>query len=592
MKKANKNLKNLLLGCATFAMCCGVAGGVSMWTASADPITPTSNNFYCEGASIKITDKVDEARIRFHMAMTDELYNTYFTNGAANEGIETGMLVVPYDVYLGLDAEALDLNLVEAGAPVQNVSTTALWKEHSKDSTKQESIAYLQAGQIPEESHNRLLYFVGYVTDGTESGTYYTNARKISMSQVAMYAQEDETIAAYHDTLKSTYMHMHTITYKDAYERKAEIQFGESVLENTAYSVNANLNGGLYWDEACTDPVLSTDYVTGDMNVYVKNPNKAELLSFDYASDIAEVTNVQNVEWLDSYKGEIGVMKGSYTGGTRWTPQFGLHPMQDLANENIYTDYTHVGVRLYIVKSETVDSIWTYVRCNDDTKNIVTAVYNQWADYLFPVEDLIGDNYSAKNWGKFIGDATTSYGTVGEFYVSEIFLVNQANKLISFDYESDISTVTVSGAGTTKTRLKTFEGADGITEKGVLFVSHTAGTKWIQQFTFTPTQSIAEDSTIYENYKYVVLKMYIVKDEERQINSSWKYIFMNSSSAKYRTKTPIEYNKWVEYKFDIALLKDYASNSTIKFGGEEVDWVSGNQYWGEFYVDGVYLSNE
>lgn len=665
MKTMTKKEKNLLLSTATLVLCGGIACGVSVWQASAEAVT--SDNFYSEGASVKITSSVDDAQVRFNATMTEGVYNSYFTDGKANTGVETGILVVPYDMFVNMEKTAgedltLDLSLVKDGSPVQKVTTTSLWNDHAKTSGLKESYAVLPANAIPEESHNRLLYFVGYITDGANE--YYTSARKISMSQVAMNAQANSELSAYHETLKTTYMHNHTITYKDAYERSVEIQYGESVVANTAYSMDANLNGGLYWDQAYTDPVLSTDYVTGDMNVYVKKQNTTELLSFDYASDISKVTNVNNKEWLKEYEGEIGVMKGSYTNGTRWTPQFGINPIQDISTESsIYTNYTHVYVRMYIVNSATVDSLWTYVKCNAGTK-ITPLVYNQWQDYLFPIEELQGDNYSAKNWTKIYGDATKTYGTTGEFYVADIgitnqvtvnvigaaavgkslsftatdsnsasvdltnadiavvapdgtrtkltenaytpmvagsytalvktngyygtitFIIEDATELISYTSEADVTQTSVSGKGTTKTWLSSFEG-----ENGVLFVSHTAGTKWIQQFTFTPAQSIAETSSIYEDYDYVVLKMYIVKDDARQINSSWKYVFMNSSGAKYHTSTTVEYNTWIEYKFDISLLKDYATNSTIKFGGEEDGFVEGNQYWGEFYVAGVYLSN-
>lgn len=425
MKTMTTKTKNLLLSTATLVLCGGIACGVSVWQASAEAVT--SDNFYSEGASVKITSSVDDAQVRFNATMTEGVYNSYYTDGKANAGVETGILVVPYDMFVNMEKTAgedlsLDLSLVKDGSPVQKVTTTSLWNDHAKTSGLKESYAVLPANAIPEESHNRLLYFVGYITDGTNE--YYTSARKISMSQVAMNAQANSELSAYHETLKATYMHNHTITYKDAYERSVEIQYGESVVANTAYNVDVNLNGGLYWDQAYTDPVLSTDYVTGDMNVYVKNQNTTELLSFDYASDIEEVGNLANKEWLDEYEGEIGVMKGWYTNGTRWTPQFSLTPVQDIATESIYTDYTHVYVRMYIVNSATVDSLWTYVRCNADTTNKPTAVYNQWTDYLFPIEDL--QKYSSDNWMKFVGDATATCGTTGEFYVADIGITNVA----------------------------------------------------------------------------------------------------------------------------------------------------------------------
>ncbi|MBQ8685664.1 MAG: hypothetical protein IJ514_05805 [Clostridia bacterium] len=634
--------------------------------------------------------------MRFNATMTEGVYNNYFTDGKANAGVETGVLVVPYDIFVSMEKTAgedltLDLSLVSEDSPVQKVSTTSLWTDHAKTSGLKEAYAVLPANAVPQESHNRLLYFVGYVTDGTNE--YYTQARKISMSQVAMNAQENNELAAYHETLKATYMHTHTITYKEAYERTAEIQYGESVLENTAYSADASLNGGLYWDEACTDPVLSTDYVTGDMNVYVKEKNAAEIVSFDYASDVADVYIADDPHtWVSEYEGETGVMKVEYS-GTAWTPQFYIDNnltnntlVDDLSETSpIITGYSSVYVRMYIKNDSYYTNYWTYVTMRNGVANGNNAytdyknsnvVYNQWVDYKFDIKALQeGTESAAKIYGKaddmIDSETNTKIAHPGLYYVADIFVANDltvnvmgatvagkslsftatdsegANvdltnadiavvapdgtrtkltdgtytpttrgaytvtvktngyygtttfnattdptELMSYESEADIAKTTVSGATTTKTWLPSFTGADGVTETGVLFVSHTAGTKWIQQFTFTPAQSITENSTIYDDYQYVVLKMYIVKDDTRQINSSWKYIFMNSSAAKYKTTTTVQYNQWVEYKFDISRLKDYASSSTIKFGGEEDGWVSGNQYWGEFYVAGVYLSND
>lgn len=159
--------------------------------------------------------------------------------------------------------------------------------------------------------------------------------------------------------------------------------------------------------------------------------------------------------------------------------------------------------------------------------------------------------------------------------------VERANELISFDYAGDLSYVDNS-ASRDEAWVSSFAG-----EQGVLKTEYTTSGNWAMQFTFTPLQDISESASIYDDYNYVVLKMYIVQDETYQ--SNWQYVFINTSSSTYHSSTAVQTNTWVEYKFDIELLKYNAQK--IKFGGKEVSTpTDGSVQKGCFYVADISLS--
>lgn len=159
--------------------------------------------------------------------------------------------------------------------------------------------------------------------------------------------------------------------------------------------------------------------------------------------------------------------------------------------------------------------------------------------------------------------------------------VERANELISFDYAGDLSYVDNS-ASRDESWVSSFAG-----EQGVLKTEYTTSGNWAMQFSFTPLQDISENASIYDDYNYVVLKMYIVQDETYQ--SNWQYVFINTSSSTYHSSTAVQTNTWVEYKFDIELLKYNAQK--IKFGGREVSTpTDGSVQKGCFYVADISLS--
>lgn len=186
--------------------------------------------------------------------------------------------------------------------------------------------------------------------------------------------------------------------------------------------------------------------------------------------------------------------------------------------------------------------------------------------------------YTPTSRGKYtVYVKADGYWGTAEF---DITGVERPTELISFDYAGDLSYVDNSSARD-ESWVASFAG-----EQGVFKTEYTTSGNWNMQFTFTPLQGISQNSSIYETYNYVVLKMYIVQDETYQ--SNWQYVFINSSSTAYQSTTQVQTNTWVEYKFDINLLKYNAQK--IKFGGKEVSVpADGSTQKGCFYVADISL---
>lgn len=435
--------KNILLSIIALVACGSAVAGVA--SLSTNTVSANGASFYSEGASVKITSSVDDAQVRFNATMTDDFYNSYFTDGIANENVETGMLVVPYDVYVNSGVEELTLETKDF-CYATAVDTTTLWTEHATTDGLMESYAVLPTNAIPEQSHNRALLFVAYVTDGTTP--VYTAERKTSMSYVAWKAQSvDESVvsATNKQALKDAYMHDYTVTFNDEYARTMTLEYGTYLNDQTSKT--------LYWDEECTEQVADTDYVSYSAQVYVKDKDVNELLSFDYASDVDTKNRValtsagnQQAEWLESYAGESGVMKITYDNTeakNNWVPQYTITPVVDLtgysedyslhayATEN---DYDYVVARMYIVKNESVTSEWTNVRMNGwSYAPSETVVYNEWVDYVFPVSALGAEygslTHSFKEQVKICGKDEV-FG-LGEYYVAGVFLAKSATVTLS-----------------------------------------------------------------------------------------------------------------------------------------------------------------
>ncbi|MBQ8685665.1 MAG: hypothetical protein IJ514_05810 [Clostridia bacterium] len=430
--------------------------------------------------------------------------------------------------------------------------------------------------------------------------------------------------------------------------------------------------GGYYLYEATAIDGSGNTATASEILYFCGGVKTTDLLTFDEPEymDRLDLGANKTSTWLSEYAGEQGVAQISYM-GQEWEPQFKFAPMKDVssATSTLLTAYDSVIVRMYVEQSAQVTNYWKYVAMRDgsgsDTR-IDGVVYNRWVDYRFPVSAITdAQEYAAKVYGRatqlYEADGTTKKNHKGVFYLSDVFVANEATVSVSGNLQSgatlsigaeyagngvdlshaDITVITPEGASvkltnaqytpTSRGKYTVYVKADGywgtaefdITgveradelisfdyagdlsyvensaareeswissfagEQGVFRTEYVTSGNWVMQFTFKPLQDISESASIYDDYNYVVLKMYIVQNETYQ--SNWQYVFINTSSTSYHSPTAVQTNTWVEYKFDIDLLKYNAEK--IKFGGKEVSTpTDGSEQKGLFYVADISLA--
>lgn len=202
-------------------------------------------------------------------------------------------------------------------------------------------------------------------------------------------------------------------------------------------------------------------------------PEDNEIVSFKYAEDIECVGWSQkngSITWEETFEGETGVAKFSYTGGY-WANAFSVLPLQDVsANSSLYDDYDSLIVRMYI-KNDAENT--NYFTANEATQMVInknaagsdkvvekayhtkTALaYNQWVDFAFNIDAISAwDNdvlnvYQDKLWGygvqKFDTDGVTKIDHKGEFYVAGIFCANKVEVTATANSYAVGNTVTFS----------------------------------------------------------------------------------------------------------------------------------------------------
>lgn len=251
--------KKLAIGITTML---GIACiGVGVMTAkplSAKAETQGLTGFTSPGASVFIaTDDTDTKQMRFQVNLDTTADETYKT-AAANKSLQSGVVVLPYDIY---QAEGY----TELTKDTEKAVTADVTKNWTANENGYESYAYLPVDLIPQDQYNRVLIARGYVIDG--DNVYYTEPVRASMAYVA-WQNLGMADGAYDTTLRS-YMGPYTLTYGAGENEKIEnLYYGD------ALSLPTNINGydveGWFWDEDCTNAIASTDYATGSMSVYYK----------------------------------------------------------------------------------------------------------------------------------------------------------------------------------------------------------------------------------------------------------------------------------------------------------------------------------
>ena len=217
------------------------------------------------------------------------------------------------------------------------------------------------------------------------------------------------------------------------------------------YKLNGETKGdevevkqGVFTPDASGFYLLETTATDGSGNtatktakIYIREPAKEhEVLSFDDETDIERVGLLgATLSYLDTYENENGVVKFSYTGGY-WANRFAFLPLCDLSEDTgIYEKYDSFVVKMYIVKTDEVQSYFTNLAIKDYETNSyyyspTSVKYNEWVEYEFPIEYLklfASDTLDLALGTKIFGygnDSLKDSNTVskGEFYLSDIYM--------------------------------------------------------------------------------------------------------------------------------------------------------------------------
>ena len=260
MKIRNK----LIIGMAMLGIACVGVGAMMAKPFSAKAETAETaatetqglTGFTSPGASVFIaTDGTDTKQMRFQVNLDSTADDTY-KNAAANKSLQSGVAVLPYDIYQANGYTELTKDTPQA----VTAEVTENWVENENG---YESYAYLPIDLIPQDQYNRILIARGYVIDG--ENVYYTQPVRASMAYVAWKSSQLPEFADYLEQLKG-YMGPYTLSYNGG--SIPDLYYGDTVSLPT--TINDYNVVGWYWDEARTEAIAETDYATGTMPVYYK----------------------------------------------------------------------------------------------------------------------------------------------------------------------------------------------------------------------------------------------------------------------------------------------------------------------------------
>lgn len=238
----------LLLAVGAAVLWCG--GGM---TAGAQG--QTLDGFTSPGASVFVaTDGSGEKQMRFEVRLTAGAAEG-LTGSPEEETLDSGMIVLPYDLYTANDVTELTLDT----PGIRTADLTRYWEATDGGYT---SYAYIPADIVPAGQENRVLVARGYIRDGDT--VYYTDEVKASMAYVAW--QSLSALPEYEAELKA-YMGPYTLTYGDDATVCFTGYYGEPLAEIPMTAGGYNVLAW-YWDEARTAEIAETDYITGSMRIY------------------------------------------------------------------------------------------------------------------------------------------------------------------------------------------------------------------------------------------------------------------------------------------------------------------------------------
>ena len=233
-------------------------GAAVLWCGAVMPARAqgqTLDGFTSPGASVFVaTDGSGEKQMRFEVRLTAGAAEG-LTGSPEEETLDSGMIVLPYDLYTANDVTELTLDT----PGIRTADLTRYWEATDGGYT---SYAYIPADIVPAGQENRVLVARGYIRDGDT--VYYTDEVKASMAYVAW--QSLSALPEYEAELKA-YMGPYTLTYGDDAAVCFTGYYGEPLAEIPMTAGGYNVLAW-YWDEARTAEIAETDYITGSMRIY------------------------------------------------------------------------------------------------------------------------------------------------------------------------------------------------------------------------------------------------------------------------------------------------------------------------------------
>ena len=207
---------------------------------------------------------------------------------------------------------------------------------------------------------------------------------------------------------------------------------------------------------------------------------------------------------------------------------------------------------------------------------------------------LEGASFLPTESGNYLVEATATDSSGNTATKSESFYIREAvrvNELLSFDDETDIENI--GSVGATVSYVNEFSG-----ENGVAKFSYTGG-YLANQFSFLPLSAVSDFFDLQSNYDTFVVRMYIVQSGDVKNAFTNLAIKDYETNTNYYSITPVEYNKWVDYKFEIESLACFAGTQ-LNVRDRAKIWGYGNEelkdtdkeYKGEFYVADMCAKNE
>ena len=251
-----KTSRHILIAVAAVLLL--AVGAAVLWCGGGMPARAqgqTLDGFTSPGASVFVaTDGSGEKQMRFEVRLTAGAAEG-LTGSPEEETLDSGMIVLPYDLYTANGVTELTLDT----PGIRTADLTRYWEATDGGYT---SYAYIPADIVPAGQENRVLVARGYIRDGDT--VYYTDEVKASMAYVAWQSLSD--LSEYEEELKA-YMGPYTLTYGDDAAVCFTGYYGEPLAEIPMTAGGYNVLAW-YWDEARTAEIAETDYITGSMRIY------------------------------------------------------------------------------------------------------------------------------------------------------------------------------------------------------------------------------------------------------------------------------------------------------------------------------------